>query len=73
MENDDRHPATNHCGGISMALQFEWDPHKPIATYSIDEERYIGIEFSDRRRLLLVVHTLREPFIRIINDQSNRK
>ncbi len=34
---------------------------------AIDEERYIGIGFSDRGRLLLVVYTLREPFIRIIS------
>jgi uncharacterized protein len=35
--------------------------------HAIDEERYIGIGFSDRGRLLLIVYTLREPFIRIIS------
>ena len=37
------------------------------AQHSIDEERYIGIGFSDRGRLMLVVYTLREPVIRIIS------
>jgi uncharacterized protein len=35
--------------------------------HSIEEERYIGTGFSDRGRLLLVIHTLRGNTIRIIS------
>jgi uncharacterized protein len=35
--------------------------------HSIEEERYIGIGFSDRGRLLSVSHTLRGETIRIIS------
>jgi hypothetical protein len=38
--------------------------------HSIDEERYITIGLSERRRLLLVAHTDRQGCIRIISARK---
>jgi uncharacterized protein len=35
--------------------------------HSIEEERYISIGFSDRGRLLLIIHTIQDDTIRIIS------
>jgi uncharacterized protein len=35
--------------------------------HSIEEDRFITIGYSDRQRLLIVVHTERETFIRLIS------
>ena len=37
--------------------------------HSADEERYINIGFSNRGRLLVVVHTMRSSQIRIISSR----
>lgn len=38
--------------------------------HSIDEDRYITLGVSNRRRVLIVVYTEREPNIRLISARS---
>ena len=41
--------------------------------HSDDEDRYIILEVSKNARLLVVVHTYREPAIRLISAQAAEK
>jgi len=63
-----------HGVGFAEAVTVFGDPLSiTISDPSIDEQRFVILGLSDKRRLLIVVHTVRGELIRLISARSATK